>query len=88
MTLFNPFIRKTLASLATAVALVAPVQATPIAYSEEVSGDLPSALSTKLFLGNGLNTISGTIGFGTTGGYDSDSLVLLYPLGENWTAST
>jgi len=81
MTLFNPLIRKTLTTLATAVALVAPVQATPITYSEEVSGDLPIALSTTLFLGVGLNTVSGTIGYGTTGDYDLDSFSFVVPTG-------
>jgi hypothetical protein len=74
-----------LTSLVAILALASLAPAAPVNYQESVSGDLPQVQPFHVFtLDNGVNTISGTIGFlsytgGGTGFFDFDPFSLVVP---------
>ena len=66
---------------------VRPAAATPISYSESVSGDLAGSLPapTVFTLDVGVNTVSGTSTYGGNSPTDSDSFAFSVPVGMTLT---
>ena len=71
----------TFVSMVLTTAFVSPAAATPISYSESVSGDLVAALPapTAFTLDVGVNTVSGTSHY--AGDIDPDSFAFTVPVG-------
>lgn len=72
----------------TGATLVRSAEAAPVAYSEQVSGDLPSSFVgfVPLALEAGANTVSGTMSASTNGAVDLDAFSFSLPTGHRLTS--